>query len=57
VSDDEARLPEEAVKQKGAWLSKWMQKVYEDRQESAITAGTRNRRRRKVKISNEENHK
>jgi hypothetical protein len=57
VSDDEARLPKEAVKQKGARLSKGMQKVSEDRQGSAISGRAEKEARRKVKISDEENHK
>jgi hypothetical protein len=57
VSDDEARLPKEAVKQKSARLSKGMQKVSEDPQGSAIMGGAQNYRPRKVKISDEENDK
>jgi hypothetical protein len=57
VSDDEARLPKEAVKQKGARLSKGIQKVSEDRQGSAITGGAEKDAPRKVKISDDENHK
>jgi hypothetical protein len=57
VSDDEARLPKEAIKQKGARLSKGIQKVSEDRQGSATRGATDDDPRRKVKISDDENHK
>jgi hypothetical protein len=57
VSDDEARLLKEALKQKGARLSKGIQKVSEDRQGSAIRGGAEKDPRRKVKISDDENHK
>jgi hypothetical protein len=43
VSDDEACLPKEAVKQKGARLSRGIQKVSEDRQGSAIRGGAEKR--------------
>jgi hypothetical protein len=57
VRDDEARLPKEALKRNGARLSKGIQKVSEDRQGSAIRGGAGKDPRRKVKISDDENHK
>jgi hypothetical protein len=57
VSADEARLPKETVKQNAARLSKGIQKVSEHRQGSAIRGGVEKEARRKVKVSDDENHK
>jgi hypothetical protein len=57
VRDDEACLPKEAVKQNRARLFKGIQKVSEDCHGSAIRGGAEKEARRKVKISDDENHK